>query len=74
MDTDLDQIQEDWAGRNFMTISSVNPLIAYHKGMQRWITNLQLSWIQLSIYEFINGIWGAESGGVVGGSLIRHKQ
>ena len=27
MDTDLDQIQEDWAGRNFMTISSVNPLL-----------------------------------------------
>ena len=26
-DNDLHQIQEDWAGRNFMTISGVNSLL-----------------------------------------------
>ena len=36
------KIQENWAGRNFVTVSSVNSLLIMHEEMQRWIWNLQL--------------------------------
>ena len=40
----LNQIQENWAGRNFMTTCTlrVKSLLITHAGMQRWIWNLQL--------------------------------
>ena len=39
----LHQIQENWAGRNFITSSCGNSLLNdnTHAGMQRWIWNLQ---------------------------------
>ena len=39
----LHQIQENWAGRNFITASRVNSRLITHTGMQRSIWNLQLA-------------------------------
>ena len=38
----LHQIQENWAGRNFLATSRMNSLLITYTWVQRWNWNLQL--------------------------------